>query len=66
MNGKTKAIAEWTKMTGLHGTGYVYQFSAGHWGCCTTDSPVGRDLATTGYIYHQLGIKAQTFEPIAW
>jgi hypothetical protein len=42
--------------------GYLYQFPDGHWDYCTSASPIGKRLETTGEIY--AGIKASKIEAI--
>ena len=33
--------------------GYVYQYPAGHWDCCSFRSPVGKNIENFGKIYRQ-------------
>lgn len=62
---KTKAQAIKRLTSEYKMSGYVYQFPAGHWNCCSLESPVGQSLADSGYIYPEFGIKAARFERVA-
>jgi hypothetical protein len=52
-----------SKMLGYGGRGKkiaVYQFPAGHWDWCTTDSEIYRNLSESDHIYP--GVKASQWE----
>lgn len=62
---KQEAINKWFKDNVGRRGDFVYQSPAGHWACCTPDSPVGKALVESGYIYPETGCKAQTWEVIS-
>lgn len=58
-----KAFAQAQKLLGFAGRGKkiaVYQFPAGHWDYCTTESEIYRNLSENDHIYP--GVKATNWE----
>lgn len=62
MRTKAAAIAKCRKLWKTFGPFVVYQFPRGHWSYASLESPIGRDLQATGYIYPQIGSKARQWE----